>query len=46
MKYPRQLSRGANNVVLALSETEVAKLFTGDTGTVVAGISPIMVLCT
>lgn len=31
MKYPRQLSRGANNAVLALSETEAAKLFTGDT---------------
>lgn len=31
MKYPRQLSRGANNAVLALSEKEVAKLFTGDT---------------
>jgi serine/threonine protein kinase len=31
MKYPRQLSRGANNAVLALNETEVAKLFTGDT---------------
>ena len=31
MRYPRQLSRGANNAVLALSETEVAKLFTGDT---------------
>lgn len=31
MKYPRQLSRGANNAVLAISETEAAKLFTGDT---------------
>ncbi len=31
MKYPRQLSAGANNKVIALSETEVAKLFTGDT---------------
>jgi serine/threonine protein kinase len=31
MKYPRQLSSGANNRVIALSETEVAKLFTGDT---------------
>src|ERR1051325_1103908 len=31
MKYPRQLSFGANNVVLALSETEVAKLFIEDT---------------
>ena len=29
--YPRQLSRGANNAVIALSETEVGKLFTGDT---------------
>jgi len=31
MKYPRKLSSGANNVVIALSDTEVAKLFTGDT---------------
>lgn len=31
MKYPRQLSSGANNVVIVLSETEVAKLFLGDT---------------
>lgn len=31
MKYPRQLSTGANNAVIALSETEVGKLFTGDT---------------
>jgi serine/threonine protein kinase len=31
MKYPRQLSAGANNAVIALSETEAAKLYTGDT---------------
>ena len=31
MKYPRLLSSGANNKVVALSETEVAKLFIGDT---------------
>ena len=31
MKYPRKLSAGANNTVIALSETEVAKLFTNDT---------------
>ena len=31
MKYPRLLSSGANNRVVALSETEVAKLFIGDT---------------
>jgi tRNA A-37 threonylcarbamoyl transferase component Bud32 len=31
MKHPRQLSQGANNKVIALNETEVAKLFTGDT---------------
>jgi tRNA A-37 threonylcarbamoyl transferase component Bud32 len=31
MKYPRQLSSGANNTVIALSPTEVAKLYTGDT---------------
>lgn len=30
-KYPRQLSYGANNVVVALSDTEVGKLFTDDT---------------
>ena len=31
MKYPRLLSSGANNRVVVLSETEVAKLFIGDT---------------
>lgn len=31
MKYPRRLSSGANNVVVALNETEVAKLFLEDT---------------
>lgn len=31
MKYPRLLSTGNNNKVIALSETEVAKLFSGDT---------------
>lgn len=31
MKYPRLLSSGANNKVIAISETEVGKLFTGDT---------------
>lgn len=31
MKYPRQLSSGTNNIVLALSETEAAKLFLEDT---------------
>jgi serine/threonine protein kinase len=31
MKYPRKLSAGANNTVIVLSDTEVAKLFTGDT---------------
>ena len=31
MKYLHQLSSGANNTVIALSEDEVAKLFTGDT---------------
>ncbi len=30
-KYPRRLSSGASNTVVVLSETEVAKLFTGDT---------------
>lgn len=30
-RYPRTLSAGANNTVIALSETEVGKLFTGDT---------------
>jgi serine/threonine protein kinase len=31
MKYPRKLSSGSNNTVIVLSETEVAKLYTGDT---------------
>ena len=31
MKYPRLLSSGANNRVIVLGETEVAKLFIGDT---------------
>jgi len=31
MKYPRKLSSGANNTVIVLSETEVGKLFVGDT---------------
>ena len=30
-RYPKTLSIGANNAVIALSGTEVAKLFTGDT---------------
>ncbi len=30
-RYPRTLSSGANNTVIVLSETEVGKLFTGDT---------------
>ncbi len=30
-RYPRQLSYGANNTVVALSEQEVGKLFTDDT---------------
>lgn len=30
-RYPRVLSSGANNTVIALSETEVGKLFSGDT---------------
>ena len=31
MIYPRKLSSGANNTVIVLSDTEVAKLFTEDT---------------
>ncbi len=31
MKYPRRLSKGANNVVIAISDAEVAKLFLADT---------------
>jgi hypothetical protein len=31
MKNPKRLSSGANNTVIVLSETEVAKLFTDDT---------------
>jgi len=30
-RYPRTLSSGANNTVIAISEFEVGKLFTGDT---------------
>ncbi len=30
-RHPRQLSTGANNVVIALNETEVAKIYEGDT---------------
>ncbi len=30
-RYPRVLSSGANNLVIALNEHEVGKLFTGDT---------------
>ena len=30
-RYPRQLSYGANNTVVALTETEVAKIYEGDT---------------
>ena len=30
-RYPRTLSSGANNVVIALTETEVGKLYSGDT---------------
>jgi len=30
-KYPRTLSSGANNTVIALTEKEAGKLFTGDT---------------
>ena len=30
-RYPNQLSYGANNLVVALSDTEVAKVFRGDT---------------
>ncbi len=30
-RYPKTLSQGANNTVIALSSAEVAKLFTEDT---------------
>ena len=30
-RYPRQLSRGASNAAIALSETEAGKLFGDDT---------------
>ncbi len=30
-KYPRKLSSGANNTVIVLNDTEVGKLFVGDT---------------
>lgn len=31
MKYPRKLSSGANNTVIVLNDSEVGKLFVGDT---------------
>ena len=31
MKYSRKLSAGANNTVIVISDTEVGKLFTGNT---------------
>lgn len=31
MKYPRLLSSGSNNKVIAINESEVAKLYVGDT---------------
>ena len=31
MRHPLRLSEGDNNTVIALSETEVAKLYHGDT---------------
>ena len=31
MKYHRRLSSGANTTVIVLSDTEVVKLFSGDT---------------
>jgi hypothetical protein len=30
-RYPKQLSYGANNAVIALNEKEAAKIFSGDT---------------
>lgn len=30
-RYPGTLSKGFNNTVIALSETEAGKIFTGDT---------------
>ena len=30
-RYPRTLSSGANNTVIAISETEAGKMFVGDT---------------
>lgn len=30
-RYPRQLSAGANNIVIALNQLEVAKIYEGDT---------------
>lgn len=30
-RFPRQLSTGTNNIVIALSQTEVAKIYEGDT---------------
>ncbi len=36
-RYPHQLSYGANNPVIALNETEVAKIFSGDTRSDIGG---------
>jgi len=30
-RHPRQLSAGANNIVIALNQEEVAKIYEGDT---------------
>ncbi len=37
IRYPRTLSSGANNTVIALSDTEVGKLFVGDTRSEIGG---------
>ncbi len=36
-RYPRELSYGSNNPVIALSENEVAKIFSGDTRSDIGG---------
>ena len=44
-RYPKTLSSGANNTVVALTETEVAKLFTGDTRSDIGSEAEKMKFC-
>lgn len=44
-RYPRTLSSGHNNTVIALSETEAAKLFSGDTRSDIGSEAEKMKIC-